>query len=205
MTLVSEVIRGWLGWCPNGYVLSQPGPDLHEAIVEGASAKGDRISHRPGQLQRYRNKVLLVAIFFTLAATPAVAYFQADDLTKLMVFIGMITGLGFFAFFSRWLWNSFGMLRKGMSIKTGPVDYIISLSFAGIIPLWFIFFIAGILGVISFAGVLAFPAFATGFAFVPWYVFALILLWERRTGYILLFDKKNRSFVAERGSYYASH
>ena len=187
---ISEIIRYRLGWCPNTRMRLQPVPDPDEDVVNGAQAQGDGISRQTGRLQRYRNKVLLLALSFTLAAIPAVAFFQADDLTRLIVFLGTITGLGFFAFFARWLWNSFGMLERGMTIRTGPGDYIISLCIAGIIPCWFIIVVGGILTVISIAGALAFPAFVTGFAFVPWYVLAIILLWERRTGCMLMFDKK---------------
>ena len=141
-----------------------------------------------------------MAVAFTLAAIPAMIFFQTYDLTRLMTYIGTITGLGLFAFFGRWLWNSFGMLEKGMTIKTGPGEYIISFIIAGVIPLGVILIIMALVTIISFAGTLAFPAFVTGFAFVPWYVFILILLWERRTGCILMFDKKTHSFAAARCS-----
>jgi hypothetical protein len=110
-----------------------------------------------------------------------------------------------FAFFGRWLWNSLQMLEKGMTIKTGPGEYIILFLIAGAIPLSVVLIIAALTALLSFAGVWAFPAFATGFAFIPWYVFILILLWERRTGCILMFDKKTHSFTAARCSGNALH
>jgi len=199
-TRVSEVKREWLGWCPNTRALTRQPPTLEDDTFSGILEQGKGIPSRTGGLQRYRNQVLLMAVAFTLAAIPAMIFFQTYDLTRLMMYIGTITGLGLFAFFGRWLWNSFGMLEKGMTIKTGPGEYIISFIIAGVIPLGVILIIMALLTIISFAGALAFPAFVTGFAFVPWYVFILILLWERRTGCILMFDKKTHSFAAARCS-----
>ena len=200
LTRLSETIHEWMGWCPNTRALTRQTPTLEEDTVSGILEQGNGIPSRTGGLQRYRNQVLLMAIAFTLAVILAMIFFQTYDLTRLMLYIGTITGLGLFAFFGRWLWNSFGMLEKGMTIKTGPGEYIISLIIAGVIPLGVILIIMALVTMISFAGALAFPAFVTGFAFVPWYVFVLILLWERRTGCILMFDKKTHSFTAARSS-----
>jgi hypothetical protein len=65
--------------------------------------------------------------------------------------------------------------------------------------------ILAFIGLISVGGGWEFLAFAMGFAFIPWYVFILILLWERRTGCILMFDKKAHSFTAARCSGNAFH
>jgi hypothetical protein len=124
-------------------------------------------------LQRYR-KLALWAVFFTLVAVPFIAYFQTDDFTRLMLAIGTIAGLAIFAYFGRWLWNSFQMLEKGMTIKTGPGEYIILFLIAGGIPLsilLLILLITALVGLIPLTVSLAFPAFATGFAFIPWYVY----------------------------------
>ena len=98
------------------------------------------------------------------------AYFQATDLTRLLFSLGMIAGLVVFAFFGQWLWNSLEMLEKGMVIKTGQGEYIVLFLIAGVIPLSVVLIIAALTAILSFAGVWAFPAFATGFAFIPWYV-----------------------------------
>jgi len=132
-------------------------------------------------------------------------YFLTTDLTRLMLSFGTIAGLGVFAFFGKWLWNSLEMLEKGMTIKTGPGEYIILFLMAGVIPLSIVLIIAVLITITSFAGTWAFPAFATGFAFIPWYVFILILWWERSTGYILMFNKKNQSFITARCSGNALH
>jgi hypothetical protein len=133
-----------------------------------------------------------------MVSLPLVAIFLAADLTRLMLCLGTISGLGLFAFFGRWLWHSLGMLAKGLTIKTGPEEYILTFLIAGAIPLGAVLLLSAILVPISFAGALAFPAFATGFAFVPWYVFILILVWERRTGCIVMFDNQTSSFSAAR-------
>ncbi|MCX6690837.1 MAG: DUF1673 family protein [Methanoregula sp.] len=202
-TRASEVVRGWLGWCPQARTLPRQLPVLNEETHGGAPLQGTGMPARTGRLQRYRNQVLILAVSFTLAAIPFMAFFQTDDLTRLMMYTGIIAGMGFSVFFGRWLWHSLGMLAKGSTIKTGPGEYIIHSLIDGALPTGFVLIIAAVVAIISLAGALAFPAFVTGFAFVPWYVFTLIMLWEWRTGFVLMFDRKARSFTAERGTGYA--
>lgn len=200
MTCVPAFIRRWLGWCQKVRTLVRPLAVMNNEVGTSAPSQGTVIPERAESLSRYRNHVLLWAVFFTLVFAPFVVHFLADDLTRLLLFTGTITGLGVFAIFGRWILNSLEMLEKGMTIKTGPGEYIILFLIAGVIPLGVILIIATLTALLSLAGPFAFPAFATGFAFIPWYVFILILWWERRTGCILMFDKKTHSFSAARGS-----
>jgi hypothetical protein len=205
MTRVSEIIHEWMGWCPKAHAQPRQMPLLKDYLSKDTPARRTGIPECTESLNRYRNQVLLWAVFLTLVSVPFVAYFQTTDLTRLLFCLGMIAGLGVFAFFCRWLWNSLGMLEKGMTIKTGPGEYIFLFLIAGVIPLSVVLIISAFIAFTSMAGVWAFPAFATGFAFIPWYVYILILWWERRTGCILMFDKKTHSFTAARCSGYALH
>jgi hypothetical protein len=146
----------------------------------------------------YRNQVLFWAVFFTLVSLPLIAIFLEADLTRLILGLGTMSGMGIFVFFGRWLWQSLGMLAKGLTVRTGPWMYVLTFLIAGALPLGAVLLLSAILVPLSFAGALAFPAFATGFAFIPWYVLLLILLWERKTGYMLMFDKETDSFTAAR-------
>jgi hypothetical protein len=196
MMQIAEIIRSNLGWCPQVSTLPRPLNVQNNEATASSPSQGTGIPERTGSLDQYRNQVLVWAVFFTLVSVPFVVYFQTADLTRLLLFIGTIAGLVVFAFFSRWLWNSLQILEKGMTIKTGPGEYIILFLIAGVIPLIIVLIIATLTAILSFAGPWAFPAFATGFAFIPWYVYLLILWWERRTGCILMFDKKTHSFTA---------
>jgi hypothetical protein len=196
ITRISEIIHGWLGWCPQARDPKQQLPVLHDPTEYGYRAQGAGIPAQTGLIQQYRNQVLIWAVFFTMVSLPLVAIFLAADLTRQMLYLGTISGLGIFAFFGRWLWKSLGMLEKGLTIKTGQKEYILTFLIAGAIPLGVVLFISAMLVLIPLAGALAFPAFATGFAFIPWYVFILILLWERKTGYTVMFDKDTDSFTA---------
>ncbi|MCK9592779.1 MAG: DUF1673 domain-containing protein [Methanoregula sp.] len=193
---ITETIRSHLGWCPQVRTLPRPLTVLNNEAATSVPSQGNGIPERTESLNRYRNQVLLWAVFLTLVSIPFVAYFQTTDLTRLLFSIGTVAGLVVFAFFGQWLVNSLQMLEKGMTIKTGQGEYIILFLMAGVIPLSVVLIIAVLLTLIQFAGAWAFPAFATGFAFIPWYVFILILLWERRTGCILVYDKKVRLFSA---------
>jgi hypothetical protein len=205
---LAQTIRKYLGWCSQPRTVSRRLQVLHDTVTNGPPAQESGMPAHTRWLQRYRNQVLLWAVFFTLVAVPLAWNFQADDFTTLMLYIGMIAGLVIFAYFGRWLWNSFQMLEKGLTIKTGPVEYIILFLIAGGIPgilILIILLITALVGLIPLTVSLAFPAFATGFAFIPWYVFILILVWERNAGCQLMFDKKTRVFTAVRCYVYALH
>jgi hypothetical protein len=191
-----DTFNTFFGWCPQVRMLPRPLTVLNYGAATSAPSQGNGIPERTESLNRYRNQVLLWAVFFTLISIPFIVYFLTTDLTRLLFSLGMIAGLVVFAFFGQWLWNSLEMLEKGMVIKTGQGEYIILFLIAGVIPLSIVLIIAALTAILSFAGVWAFPAFATGFAFIPWYVYILILLWERRTGCILVYDKKARLFSA---------
>jgi hypothetical protein len=171
---------------------------LNYEAATSAPSQGNGMPKRTEWQKRYRNQVLLLAVFLTLVSMPFVMYFQTTDLTRLLFSIGIMAGLVVFAFFGQWLWNSLEMIEKGMVIKTGQGEYILLFLIAGIIPLSIVLIIAALTVILSYAGVWAFPAFVTGFAFIPWYVYILILWWERRTGCILVYDKKARLFSAVR-------
>ena len=205
---LAQTIRKYLGWCPQSLTVSRQPQVIYDTAADGPPAQGSGIPAHTRWLQRYRNQVLVWAVFFTLVAVPLVGNFQTDDLTRLMLSLGTVAGLMVFAFFGRWLWNSLEILKKGLTLKTGQGEYIILFLIAGGIPLSvFLLILAfvGLIGLIPLTVSLAFPAFATGFAFIPWYVFILILVWERKTGCQLMFDKKTRAFTAVRCSVYALH
>jgi len=195
-TRISEVIHHWLGWCP--LVRNQTNQLLvrYEIAEDVSRPQGARIPAQTFLMQRYRDQVLIGAIFFSMVSLPLIAIFIAADLTRLMLCLGIFTGLLIFAFFGRWLWHSLGMLEKGATIKTGQKEYILTFLIAGAIPFGAILLISAMLIPISLAGALAFPAFMTGFAYIPWYVLVLILWWEQRTGCVLMFDKKTHAFTA---------
>jgi Protein of unknown function (DUF1673) len=196
ITRISEIIRGWLGWCPQARDTVRQLAVLQDTPADVSRVQGAGVPVETVLMQRYRNRVLIWAVFFTMVSLPLVAIFLAADLTRLMLCLGTISGLGIFVFFGQWLWKSLGMLQKGAIIKTGQKEYILTFLIAGAIPLGAVLLLSAILVPISFAGALAFPAFATGFAFIPWYVLLLILLWEQKTGYTVMFDKETDSFTA---------
>lgn len=205
MTHVCDVIWEWLGWCPQVPTPLRSLTVLNNEAASNAPSQGTGIPERTESLKRYRNQVLLWAVFFTLVSIPFMVYFLTTDLTRLMLSLGTIAGLGVFAFFGPWLWNSLEMLEKGMTIKTRPGEYLILFLIAGVIPLSFVLIIATLITITSFAGTWAFPAFAMGFTLIPWYAYILILWWEQKTGCLLMFNNKTRSFIAVRCSGNALH
>jgi hypothetical protein len=199
MMQITEIIRQYLGWCPIAHTLPQrlPVPE-HDAII-GAPSQGAGMPAGTRWLNRYRNRVFLQALFYTFAFIFFVPFFYAVDPTRPMMFFGIIAGLVIFAATGRRLWDGFDLaLTKDQDIRTGPEGYVILFLVVGIILAGAILLVMASLSIIPLETALELPAGAVGFAFIPWYVLLLILLWERRRGYILLFDKKTISFTAER-------
>jgi hypothetical protein len=187
---VSEVIRGWLGWCPRAGTVSRQIPVPEDVAVDGTSTQGAGLPVFAGGVGRYRDQMLLWAVYYTVAFMLFVPMFFTLGFARLMLFLGIIAGLVFFAIFGLELWHRFERVVKGDTVRTGPERYIV-ISVIGIILLSTILFIAGLFSVIPAGTALVLPAFTIGFGiFIPWYGLILILVWERRTGSILMFDKK---------------
>ncbi|MEN6444071.1 MAG: DUF1673 family protein [Methanoregula sp.] len=187
---LAQTIRKYLGWCPQVHAVPQRlAPVLHENAADPpADATGTPAVS--GWLNRYRNRVLLWSVFYTIAFIPFMGSFYALGFMS-AVYIGIIAGLVIFAFSGRRLWCSFDLtLVKEKKQKTGPEGYIILFFVVGVILAAVVLLVMASLSIVPLETALELPAIAVGFAFIPWYVLILILLWERRTGYILVFDKK---------------
>jgi hypothetical protein len=203
---IAEVIRHYLGWCPQARTMPrQLTPVLRNDITDGTPVQGSGMPAPAGWLDRYRNRVLLWAVFYTLAFIPFVGSFYAFGFMS-DVYIGIIAGLVFFALSGRRLWRSFDLtLVKEKDKKTGSEGYVILFLVFGIILASAVLLVMALFSIIPLETALELPAIALGFAFLPWYVLSLILLWERRTGCTLMFDKKTRLFTSVRGSGYVHH
>lgn len=202
----TQTIRKYLNWCPNAHALPQQLPVLNDDVAGGAPAQGTGMPAGTGWLNRYHSRVLLWAVFYLLAFMPFVPFFYSVDPMRSMMYVGVIAGLMLFAASGRRLWHSFDLaLANEWEHKNGPEGYIILFVVVGIILAAVVLIVMASLSIIPFETALELPAVTVGFAFIPWYVLVLILLWERRMGCILIFDKKTFSFTAERCSGNAHH
>jgi len=198
----SEVIRRRLGWCPNAAVLRTgqylPLPDTEAVNTEPGQDAG--IPALTGWLKRYRNRVLLWALFYTLVFIPFVASLDTLGLMK-EVCTGILAGLVISALFARRLLRGFDTALAGKTEqKTGLEGHAILFMVIAMILAAVALIILASFSIIPPGMAMELPAFATGFALIPWYVLGMILVWERRMRCILLFDKKTLSFTAERCS-----
>jgi hypothetical protein len=204
MTLIriSEIIHGWLGWCPDAAVLQtrqhRTARDIEVANI--GPGQDTVIPARTGWLKRYRNRVLLWALFYTLVFIPFVASFDALGLMN-DVYTGILAGLMVFALFARGLLRGFDTAIAGKNEQQAGLEgYAILFMVIGMILAAVALFALASLAIIPPGMAMEIPAFATGFALIPWYVLGMILIWERRTGYLLMFDKKILSYTAVRRS-----
>ena len=92
-----DLFNTFFGWCPQVRTLWRPPTVLNNESATSAPSQGNGIPERTEWQKRYRNHVLLWAVFFTLVSLPFVAYFQTTDLTRLLFSFGMIAGLGVLA------------------------------------------------------------------------------------------------------------
>ncbi|MDD5024159.1 MAG: DUF1673 family protein [Methanoregula sp.] len=207
MTQVSEIIHGWLGWCPNARTLTvREIPVLQHETAGGIPVQGAGLSAADGWLNRYRRQMLFWAVMYTFAFSCFVPLFLTTGLARLILSLGIFGGLGFSALFGRWLWDRFGKLANGDTVKPGPEVNVIVAILIGISPLSVILLFLGLISSIPFEAAMLLPAFTMGFGLlVPWCFLLLILLWERRTGHILIFDKKTFLVTATRCSGNAHH
>jgi Protein of unknown function (DUF1673) len=200
-----ERFRQYLGWCPNTRTVPRQLQPMEYDTAAGAPVQDDGTPAYTRWLDRYRNRMLLWATFYTIVFIPPAAGFSAIDLTRLTLSLGIIAGLGFFAVLGWRLWHNLETLSNGGKITSGPEGHMILAFVVGSIIMSGVLFILGLLAMVPFSVAMALPAFAMGFALIPWYVLALIIIWERRMGCILMFDNKTRSFIVESGAGYAHH
>ena len=204
MTLIRivESIYEQLCWCPNATVqrtgLHLPAQDTPAADTGPWQDAG--IPARAGWLKRYRNRVLLWAVLYTLFFIPFVGAFDALGLMK-DVFTGILAGLVISAFFARRLLRSFDTAIAAEKEQTAGLEgYAILFMVIGMILAAVALIIMALFSIIPEGVAMELPAFATGVALIPWYVLVLVFLWERKTGCMLFFEKKTLSFTASRCS-----
>jgi hypothetical protein len=160
-------------------------------ISAGMQIQGARLSGGNGGLNRYWKQMLFWAVIYTFAFCCFVPMFLTTGLTRLILSLGMMGGLGFSVFFGRWVWNRFGKLADGKTLTPGPEVTVIAGFLIGTTVLSVVLLFLGLISRVSFEAAMLLPAFTMGFGLlVPWSLLLLILIWERRTGYILVFDKK---------------
>ncbi|MDD1720363.1 MAG: DUF1673 domain-containing protein [Methanoregulaceae archaeon] len=198
---LADRFRQYLGWCPRACTPVGPVPVAQEGLADAAPVQGSGMPAPVGKLKRYRDQVLLWAVTYTLAFSLFVPGFLGSDLTRLMQVVGISAGLVFSAFSGRWLWHRFGKLARGETVKPGMEVKVIVAFIIGIILISVLLLVMGVLSVIPYGTAMALPAFAMGFGiFIPWYTLVLVLLWEQRSGYVLIFDKKILQVIATRRS-----
>ncbi|MFA5347980.1 MAG: DUF1673 family protein [Methanoregula sp.] len=196
---ITEIIRSNPGWCPDtGTAMSQL-PILNDDTADGAPAQRTGMPASTGWLNRYRNRIFLWAVFYSLAFLPFILEFQG--INRVMQYSGIVAGLVIFAGSARRIWRSFDQtLGNEQDTKTGLEGYAILFFVVGIILAGVVLLCMAFWTIIPYSGALALPAFATGLAFIPWYVLVLIVVWEWKTGCILVFDKQTHAFTAVRCS-----
>ena len=197
MIAISDVVKGWLGWCPQSRALPRQPPSIHFAAMNSSPDKSAAKPVVPSGLTRYRDRVLLFGILYSFAilAFAGSLYSVAPG----ALCIGILAGIVIVACFSGKIWQGFDRaVSNERKPKNGSDGYVILFLILGMILAAAALLLLAGFSIVPLETALELPALAMGFGLIPWYVLAIILLWERRTGYILLLDKTNGSITAVR-------
>jgi hypothetical protein len=184
----SEVIRGWLGWCPNAQLQMRTvriRPEHEEVVPSGRESLKVQAVHWLGLL---RNQVFLYSLAISVTGIWMFAGLGGGSAPGLFI-IGILTGLPLSAVTGIWYWRIFNeVLCEGpvvlMARQDKRSETLTALSMAvAIIPVLILF---GVLPGVTMEMMIAFMG---GFVVVPlWGLCIAIQKWESGTHRWLHFD-----------------
>ncbi|AGB01631.1 DUF1673 family protein [Methanoregula formicica] len=191
MTRVSEVIRGWLGWCPNAQQRTfrrDSATDTTHILPAGSG--GDVRTLSFGWKNRYRTRALAFALCMTVVGISLFAISEGDKLGLLIK--GLIGASFLFALDGIRYWTLFEDVRTTGRVEVihwsrrRPIQYLVlisSLLIIGFAILVFFGFVPGL-------GLRTLDAFLAGFTVIGWLHLIMIIAWERQSGLQLYTDGK---------------
>lgn len=189
MMRVSEVIRGWLGWCPNAQQRTfrrDSATDTTHILPAGSG--GDVRTLSFGWKNRYRTRALAFALCMTVVGISLFATATGDRIA--MFGLGVVLATILYCADAIRYWEVFrDVERNGVAdqknwkevsvVRVLPIiGAALILAFAG----------AVLLGLIPGLSMLMVNGFLAGFSACGWYHVATILAWESRSGIALFSD-----------------
>jgi len=122
ITQLSEVIRGWLGWCPNGqsrvcHVAGEP-----DDFMNTPSQRGPFMDCATHWIELFHNQMLLMSFLLSVTGFWMFAGMIAWSFPLLFI-CGMITGLLCSVYVGTWYWRIFNeVLTEGPVILRNRFD-----------------------------------------------------------------------------------
>ena len=184
MTRVSEVIRGWLGWCPVGKRQNRTAETLLDGVVENTSERPKNGARAITWLGIFRNQLLVLALYFSVAGVLLSVFLGGNDI--LMFFIGVLAGSVLAAFQAIRFWKTMNEVRDEGAVFLATLYDKTTLALTLIVAMvpTVVF-----LGVVPGITMIMLNSIMGGFIFILfWWILLVTWIWESRTNQRLLSD-----------------
>jgi hypothetical protein len=190
---VSEVIRGWLGWCPEGKRQNRTALTQPDGIVENSSGKpkyGERAIHWLGI---FRNQLLVLALYFSVVGVLLSVFLGGINIP--MFFIGVLAGSFLAVFQGIRFWKTMNEVRDEGAVFLATLYDKTTLALTVIVAM---VPTAVFLGAVPGISMTMLNSIIGGFIFILFWGFLLVTwIWESRTKRHLLSDGLMLSLARE--------
>ena len=191
---LTGTIRKMMGWCPNvGVMEARKAMQFDDIVVNASDSDNELPQLTSGWLTKYRNRILLYSLIFTLVAF---SLFISEGKNRLDVFMtGMISGLVLSLITGVTEWRKLnkaaagGFRRLQVTRKQMLVNYLIII---GLIVI--VIFISSYFTVKTGRSIRDISAFSSGFILIVWTQFFEVVYWEW---------KNKKTLIVEKSSFYA--
>jgi len=114
ITRISEVIHGWLGWCPNAHARvrnAEVRPGVGAVVPTAGGSFKDRAIHWLGL---FRNQIILLALYFSVVGVLLSVFMGGIDVS--MFFIGIVVGSLLSVFQGIRFWKTMNEVRENGAV-----------------------------------------------------------------------------------------
>jgi hypothetical protein len=194
MVVSFEDVKRMLGWCPNvGAMEARKAMQFDDIVVNASDSDNELPQLTSGWLTKYRNRILLYSLIFTLVAF---SLFISEGINRLDVFMaGIILALVLSLITGVTEWRRLnkaaagGFRRLQVTRKQMLVNYLVII---GLIVI--VIFITSYFAVKTGSNIRDISAFLSGFILIVWTQFFEVVYWER---------KNKKTLILEKSSFYA--
>ncbi len=187
---ISEVIRGWLGWCPQAQAVKRMVLIRSDEAITSPAGGGEHTACSYRWLQRFRNWILVQALLYSALIAVFLPFIINRGEYLPFLIAGLVTALLVFGLRAGMLWKQYENIRTKGTVEETVLE-------KKVVPALIIAFITGaiVIGILALFGFipgldfLMVPAFAIGSSILPWLMLMLVVLWEGRTGCRLYLDR----------------
>jgi hypothetical protein len=184
MTRVSEVISGWLGWCPEGKRQNRTAETHLDGVVENTSERPKNRARVITWLGIFRNQLLVLALYFSVVGVLLSVFLGGNDI--LMFFIGVLAGSVLAAFQAIRFWKTMNEVRDEGAVFLATLYDKTTLTLTLIVAMVpTVVFLGAVPGITM----IMLNSIMGGFIFILfWWILVVTWIWESRTNHSLLSD-----------------